>query len=46
MYPWKKINVNVFKNSKYSYYDKKRKPLIDYNDFINTYPIINIDCSK
>lgn len=37
---------NMFKNFKYSYYGKDGKPLIDYNDFLNKYPIIVIDCSK
>jgi len=37
---------NMFKNFKYSYYGKEGKPLIDYNDFLNKYPIIVIDCSK
>lgn len=56
-YPNNRLNISLaenkctqlyqmFKNFKYSYYGKERQPLIDYNDFINKYPVIVIDCSK
>lgn len=57
IYPNDRLNVilsenkcsqiyKMFRNFKYSYYEKDGKPLIDYNDFITKYPIIVIDCSK
>lgn len=57
IYPNNRLNISLtenkcsqiyemFKNFKYSYYGKEGKPLIDYNDFLNKYPIIVIDCSK
>lgn len=43
----KKISSSIeYEIFKYSYYGKERHPLIDYNDFINKYPVIVIDCSK
>ncbi|VDO10868.1 unnamed protein product [Brugia timori] len=56
-YPNNRLNVNVsenkctqiynmYKEFKRSYYGQEGKPLVDYYDFINKYPIVVIDCSK
>lgn len=56
-YPNNRLGINVsenkclqiykmYKEFKRSYYGQEGKPLVDYYDFVNKYPVIVIDCSK